>query len=173
MIRDVIIIAKSGIPLFHKNFGACHSFGADLNMIAGFISALQLFSEELDGSDIRSMEMAQKLVVFHRFQDINYVVICDNSDAIHEIKSKIEKISEIFCHEYHQMIANFNGDISIFDHFAQTLIDLQITQKNCGGRPECEGCPNSTKTLPLSAMISEMHTKKSMWQRIKAKFRKN
>jgi hypothetical protein len=172
MIRDVIILHKSGVPLFYQNFGQCHSFGQEINLISGFISAIQMFSEQLAGSQIEMIELMEKKMAFSKSNSTINAIICDKTDTNDVISVKIKKVTEIFENEYKQQIKDFNGNIALFDKFGQVLIDLNITQKNCGGRPECEGCPNSSKSLPLQQYIEQLYQKRGLWQRIKAKFGK-
>lgn len=172
MIRDVIILHKSGVPLFYQNFGQCHSFGQEINLISGFISAIQMFSEQLAGSQIEMIELMEKKMAFSKSSSTINAIICDKNDTSEIISVKIKKVSEIFENEYTSHIKNFNGNITPFDNFGNILIDLNITQKNCGGRPECAGCPNSTKSLPLQDYIEKLYEKRGLWQRIKAKFSK-
>jgi len=75
------------------------------------------------------------------------VLLTDNDKDIKSIDSKIHRISSIFKEKYAEEIRDFDGETSIFTRFKNTLIDLNLAEKNCGGRPECEGCPNSSKKL--------------------------
>jgi hypothetical protein len=56
----------------------------------------------------------------------------------------------MFFDKYKHEMKNFeaNSIAPDFTEFTDHLLDLKITQTNCGGRPECEGCPNH-RVLPL------------------------
>jgi len=67
----------------------------------------------------------------------------------------------MFTEKYAREIQDFE-DTSVtpdFTEFTNLLLDLKITQRNCGGRPECKGCPNH-RVLPLDE-ISKAFRKES------------
>ncbi len=171
MIRDIVILNKSGISLFSQNFGECHSFGEDPHLFAGFISAIYSFSESINSGGISKIDLSgDKRILFQKNDKRIYTIICDSTDDIQAMEVKAEKISEIFENEYKEELERFEGDISYFEGFGNLLLDLKITQKNCGGRPECDGCPNSTKSLPLDNITNKLKEEASLWQKIKSKF---
>ena len=172
MIRDVIILNNGGVPLFYQNFGQCHSFGDDVALISGFISAIQSFSEELVGTDLSLVQMGSKQIAFHKNEHNTYALICDVDDRKDEISTKARKLCEVFENEYKKELASFDGNTDTFSGFGTILVNMNITRKNCGGRPECEGCDNSSKSLPLRELIRELTGKHSPWQRVKARFRR-
>jgi hypothetical protein len=167
MIRDLIITNNYGNTLFSKNFGECHSFGKDVDLFSGFLSAIRMFTESFNLSDIKMITLGDKKMAFHKSKSNVYTIICDTQDEKKDIEIKIEKISEIFERTYQNQLRNFMGEISQFKGFGKILIDMNITQKNCGGRPECVGCPNSTKNLPLASFTS------NIWKKLKNKLKKN
>lgn len=171
MIRDIVILNKSGIALFSKNFGECHSFGEDPHLFAGFLSAIYNFSESINSGGISKIDLSDdKRILFQKNDKRIYAMICDSTDDIQTMEVKAEKISEIFESEYKKELERFEGDISCFEGFGALLLDLKINQKNCGARPECDDCPNSSKSLPLDNITNELKEELSLWQKIKSKF---
>jgi hypothetical protein len=86
--------------------------------------------------------------IFHFYRNSNdprtfYLFVTDIEEEKREIKFKIQRIAKIFNEKYSEVLENFNGNISQFDSFGQILIEMNLAQKNCGGHPECVGCPNS------------------------------
>ncbi len=174
MIRDVVVLEKSGITLFSQSFGECHSFGTDVQLFSGFISAIQMFSETISGSEISKIGLSDnKNILFQKTDRCIFAVLCDDTDPMNEMEVKTKKISEIFEREYSHNLNSFDGDVLPFEEFGKILIDLDITQKNCGGRPECDGCPNSSKTLPMGDIIEKLNTQRSLWDRIKSKIQRD
>ena len=167
MIRDIIVLTHSGVPLCYQNFGDCHQFGEDPTVISGFISALQMFSKKLTQSEVKLVQMVDKKIAFHRTKGLLYAIISEENDPIEEIRVKTRKTAEIFENEYSEAIEEFEGNIEPFSGFGDLLVSLNITQKNCGGRPECAGCPNSSKNLPLQQYTKDLEEKASLWTRIK------
>ncbi|MHA1230574.1 MAG: hypothetical protein ACTSRP_08115 [Candidatus Helarchaeota archaeon] len=170
MIRNIFII-NNGVPLVTKNFGECQSLGNDNHLISGFIEALFSFSKEIVKSSIQSMNFDEYTFYFYKnpaYEDILYVVVSDRDDEPELMKFKIRKISSIFIEQYTDKLQSFKGDIGIFDGFGDILIEMNIAQKNCGGRPECEGCPNSQKVSKILNFFKK--DKKSFLQRLKSFF---
>ena len=169
MIRDVLIMAKSGLPLFHQHFGECHSFGRGLEIESSFISALQIFSNELTGSEMRMLELTNKKLIFHQTPNNIFAVLCEKADMNTEIISKAQKISELFETTYSEELCQFNGDVNLFHNFRNQLIELNIAQNNCGGRPECNDCPNSQKTHQMESVIKELNNRQGFFEFLRSK----
>jgi len=172
LIRNLFII-YNGVPLVTKNFGKCQKLGNDEYLVSGFIGALHSFSKEVVKSAIKSISFDE--YNFHFYKDIKienllYILVCDQDDDKDTIKFKIEKIAELFNQNYDDEITRFKGDIEVFDKFSNILIEMNIAQKNCGGRPECEGCPNSEKTSKIINAFKE--NPKSFFQKIKSFFKR-
>ncbi len=169
MIRDLLILHSSGIPIFSQNFGECHSFDRNVDEFSAFISAIRMFSEQMLGEEIKLIVMEEKKFAFHREGLYTYALITDVGDPKSEILTKIRKVAEIFSATYGEKLQKFTGNTSDFENFGNILIELKVAQKNCGGRPECEGCPNSTKSLPLSALTESLQKKTTLGKLVKDK----
>ncbi len=87
-----------------------------------------------------------------------------------EIQFKIKRIAALFSDLHNDDAKQFNGNTEKFDTFGDTLIAMNLAQKNCGGRPECEGCPNSLKTSKILDAFKK--DKRSFLTRIKSFFRR-
>ncbi|MHA1730960.1 MAG: hypothetical protein ACTSU5_03410 [Promethearchaeota archaeon] len=156
MIRDVVVIDHGGVPVFAHNFGACHSFHTDVYLVSGFMSALQSLAKTVQGGEITYVGMGELSIYFHKLADYLYAVICDASDPEEATKVKVRRIGEMFTERYGAALQGFRGEVGQFDEFADVLVELKITQKNCGGRPECAGCENESKHLPLEEWIPKL-----------------
>ncbi len=151
------------------NFGECHSLGLDENLISGFICALESFSNEITRSIIKSINFEDYIFHFYKDQrNLLHVFISEPDDDIEVINFKIRRIASLFVEMYSTILQEYNGEISRFNDFGNILIDMNLTQKNCGGRPECEGCPNSVKTLKVLDAFKEK--KKGFLNRLKSLF---
>ncbi|MFX1336994.1 MAG: hypothetical protein ACFFDK_00135 [Promethearchaeota archaeon] len=144
MIQNLFVV-KDGIALVNQNFGECHSLTQDIDLITSYISALQMISEEITGSSMRSINFDE--ITFHFYKDTNklglfYILVVDINDNQGDISNKIRKISELFNQLYFQKIEHFNGNISQFENFGEILIEKNIAQINCGENSECVSCSN-------------------------------
>lgn len=172
MIRNIFII-QNGIALVKLHFGNCHSLTGDSTLIAGFMSGLDSFSQEITGSSIKSMTVEDYHFYFYKNGDpleLLYVFICDSDDDSEQIDFKLKKTAELFQDKYAGKVDDFDGEISKFKAFKETLLDMNIAQKNCGGRPECEGCPNSTNVLKFLGSFQK--EKKGFFSRLKSFFKR-
>ena len=167
MIRNIFII-KDGIPLMKLNFGECHSLQVEDDLLTGFISGLVSFSREATGSSIKKMTFDD--YVFHFLKQISgshllYVLVSEEGDEMEEIEFKMNKIADLFHERYSSVMEDFCGEVSRFEEFKQLLLDMNLAQKNCGGRPECDGCPNSSNVAHF--LESFQKKKKGFFQRVK------
>lgn len=146
MIQNLFII-RNGIAILMQHFGECHALHPDDVLVSSYLSALQMLSKEITGGLINSINFEN--VTFYFYNDPNddnlsYVIVADIDDDRSEIDFKIRRIAEIFYERYQSDLQDFKGDITEIKDFSKILNEMNITQKNCGGRPECAGCPNST-----------------------------
>jgi len=126
-----------------------------------------MFSEKLTSSEVKLVQMVDKKIAFHRTSRLLFAIISEQTDPLDQIRVKTKKAAEIFENEFETEIERFDGNIEPFSGFGNLLVSLNITQKNCGGRPECAGCPNSSKNLPLKEYTKDLEEKASLWTRIK------
>jgi len=171
MIRNIFII-KNGIPLVIINFGACHSLGSDDDLISGFIYVFGTFSRELTGDMIKTIDFENYKMYFYEdktYLDLLFVFIYEINVKSKDIEFRIKKVASLFDERYSHRISEFNGNISHFSDFKNILLEMNLAQKNCGGRPECEGCPNSNKTLSLLNSFS--NDKDGFLHRLKSFFK--
>src|SRR6056297_2640101 len=109
MIRDVVIMNNQGLTLFYQNFGQCHSFGDNLDLFSGFMSAIQSFSKQITGGNINLIEISDKQWAFHKNNKYTYLIVAETEDDKEEIKIKTKKISEIFENTYEAELNQFFG----------------------------------------------------------------
>jgi len=172
MIRNIFII-NNGIALVKLNFGDCHSLGANQDLIAGFISGLEAITKEITrGSSIQSLNVEDYIFYFFKDNAVNllYVFIAEPGDDPEEMNFKLRKIASLFVENYKDILDRFTGEITPFNNFGELLIKMNLTQKNCGGRPECEGCPNSIKSLNLLDVFKENRT--GFFKRLRRRLKK-
>lgn len=138
-----------GIPLLALNFGECSSLDEDASLISGYISALQSFSEEFTQSSMKSINFED--FKFHFLKEENgsnllLVLVTDLEDDSNNANVKIKQVATLFKKRFQKELNEFKGYTSQFRKFKDLLIEMNIAQENCGGRPECSECPNHEKT---------------------------
>ena len=160
MIRNLIVLDKAGRDLLAMNFGECHSLGGSPALISSFISAIYSFSQSAVGQGIKNIKFENLYFKLLNKNEIIFLISADDND-VRSNRIKLERISEMFFERYSNEVKEFevNSISPDFTEFTDLLLELKITQKNCGGRPECQGCPNH-RVLPLEE-ISKVFKKES------------
>jgi hypothetical protein len=149
MIRNLIILDAAGRNLLAVNFGECHSLGDNPSLISSFVSAIYSFSQATIGQGIREIKFDELQFIMTSKQDLIFLISADD-DELTRNRVKLLRISELFFERHKEDLETFEktGNAPDFSDFTRLLFKLRITLKNCGGHPECEGCPNH-RVLPL------------------------
>ncbi|MHA2425247.1 MAG: hypothetical protein ACXAEF_10685 [Candidatus Thorarchaeota archaeon] len=149
MIRNLIILDSAGRDLLAVNFGECHSMGGSPALISSFVSAIYSFSQSAIGQGIKNIKFENLYFMILNINEIIFLISADDED-VQTNRVKLQRIAEMFFDRYKKEMRDFeaNSIAPDFTEFTKHLLDLRITQENCGGRSECEGCPNH-RVLPL------------------------
>ncbi|MGY5852412.1 MAG: hypothetical protein RTU92_02470 [Candidatus Thorarchaeota archaeon] len=150
MIRNVIVLDTNGRSLLTANFGNCHSLGEDPLVVSGFISAIHSFSRNLSGQGVDEIKLGTLNFLIHHHGDLIFVMASDEDDAVNN-RSKLERVVSFFLEMYSGVIETIDEDtdLSVFDNFGQSLVDIGFADKNCGENPDCEDCENKDKRIPI------------------------
>ncbi|MGY5881547.1 MAG: hypothetical protein RTV31_14955 [Candidatus Thorarchaeota archaeon] len=162
MIRNLIIINKDGRALLSANFGECHSFGEDDEMVSGFISALNGFSKMLEATTLDQIELGTLTFILMAKGNLVFALSADD-ESIPEHKSTLLRIIALFedLYDYYTVCVEPDIDVAIFQEFPKFLVDQEILQPNCGNYTECEECPNSTRSLPVEEMTKQLDSRRN------------
>lgn len=160
MILNLLII-KNGTLLVSPNFQEIDNASLDdsnIQLVSSFLSAIQIFSEEVTGSSMKTINF--KNFTFHFYTDsrdkqLFYVIMTDLDYDQNEINCKILRIASLFFDRYSLLLKNFSGDISPFEEFKNRLIEKKIHQKSCGSPQECMNCPYTSKTGQITTEFIE------------------
>ena len=144
MMQNIIII-DDGIALFNKNFGECHKLDSNPILLAAFFDAMFKFAAEFDQGISEQMKFKNSNINYLKENKMLFIVISDPKDNANVIQSKLNKIAELFNERYHNVLPNYNGEISLFNDFSN-LLELKIAEKNCGEHLDCKDCPNRIST---------------------------
>ena len=156
MIRNLIIIDEDGRALLSANFGECHSLGQDNEMVSGFISAVYSFSKMFEAENVDSIKLGALSFVLMSKGNLVFALSADDEDTTTH-KTTLVAIINLFeeLYDYYSMNVKSDIDTAVFQEFPKFLVDQDILKPNCGKYAECEGCPNSEKTLPLRDLTDE------------------
>ena len=156
MIRNLIIIDEDGRALLSANFGECHSLGQDNEMVSGFISAVYSFSKMFEAENVDSIQLGALSFVLMSKGNLVFALSADDEDTTTH-KTTLVAIINLFeeLYDYYSMNVESDIDTAVFQEFPKFLVDQDILKPNCGKYTECEGCPNSEKTLSLQELTDE------------------
>ena len=155
MIQNLIII-KDGSTLLSENFGSCHSLHGNPILLSGFFEALISFSEEFEQGSLDQLKFKNTNMNFLKSDGLLYIIVSDLDDSFTTISTKLRRIARLFFGEYGTFLTDFSGEITSFDNFKKTLLNLGIAQKNCGKHSECSECPDSNNPNPILDEIMKL-----------------
>ncbi|MFX1451500.1 MAG: hypothetical protein ACFFCM_11695 [Promethearchaeota archaeon] len=120
-ITEFWVINKGGLPLF------CFSPRKDLDpaLVGGFFSAIQNFVKELEsdsqseGDYIQSISFGDNYYIFRFNNKFNLFFISKSPKKIKikKINSHLQNLESMFIEQYHNKIADFDGNVTNFDKF--------------------------------------------------------
>jgi len=156
MIRNLIIIDSTGRALLSANFGECHSFGEDDEMVSGFISAVYGFAKMLEAQSLDQIQLGTLTFMLMSKGNLIFALSADDEN-IPDHKTTLVKIIDLFedLYDYYTVSVVPDIDIAIFSEFPKFLVDQEILKPNCGNYTECEDCPNSKKSLSLQELTDK------------------
>ena len=152
MIQNLIII-KNGATIFNENFGECHKLNSNPMLLSAFFDALLSFAEEFEQGTLEQLKFKKSNINYLKFDDLLYIAITDITDETNVIKSKLNKVAELFTEKYEINLLNHSGEFTQFRNFSDILIELGIAQRNCGEHSDCSECSNRITTSPTFTEI--------------------
>lgn len=157
MIRNLSILNSSGHSLVSAYFGECHSFGKDENLVTGFISALHAMGQSLAGRGVDEIHLGPLHFVILSERNLLFAIAVENEPS-EDAKVSLTRIADLFLERHGSIVHDMRegDDISMFQSFPNDLVDMGIAKTSCGKYPECEGCPDAEKELPVSQFIGQV-----------------
>lgn len=115
-----------------------------MNLMTGFISAIQSFSREITGSNVKTINFDNFIFHFYkdpRYNDLIFLFITDNDFKKKYISCKIQKMADLFINKYSERITDFDGQVGQFDDFIGFLEEEGLSEPFCGDNQKCVVCP--------------------------------
>ncbi len=120
IIQDLWIFSRDGIPIVE----IFHNTEVDSALLGAFLSAIESFSREVTGTDIRSLSFGDnKFVLTSCLKGNVYLVSrCDIKVKTKKVMKVFKIITEFFEELYTiNHIENWDGDLSLFDRFKDRI----------------------------------------------------
>jgi hypothetical protein len=121
MIRDVIILKRSGEVLVRKDFA---KRGVDEAIFSGFYSAISAFAEELGEGGIETIQMGDVSFFCHQGDDILFTIAADKNYDPQVAQKILKEIKQRFLSQYGEALKSGNGDSRAFSQFSKDVGQL-------------------------------------------------
>jgi len=125
LLRDIWILAESGLVMFHRVFNK----KIDANLFGGMLTALNSFAEELSEGGLSNFELANKRFTVAKEGNYLFIANAEKKNSIKKVKIELEKLKKRFFEFYPEnLLLNWNGDTSMFNDFGDKIEDsLELT----------------------------------------------
>ena len=110
MLHNLWIAKDTGECLFHRKYG---SIEHDENLITSFLSAIEIFAQNIDkGCDF--LQTSSYKFVYKTGKNTVTVACIDNSDDESLVRQEIASIQDEFLNRYSQELEEWNGRVERF-----------------------------------------------------------
>ena len=122
-----LVLDKTGLPYFSKVAKNKINLAQNIFQIAGFISAILIYSQDLIGTEDSGIRLEDINLGNHHFyvctrENVIFAYFVEKHRITDNFKSHIETIIKKFIEKYHPaFIKNFKGDISQFHKFEEII----------------------------------------------------
>ncbi|MFX1520061.1 MAG: hypothetical protein ACFFCD_09070 [Promethearchaeota archaeon] len=143
-----VIIASSGLCVLSRRYGEI-TFDEDL--IAGFLTALKDFTTEVTAGRgvIRIIDMKEYNVILVFREGVMLAAAADKLDDKNIAMNALEILVSTFIEKYHEELAKWMGNISIFEDFTE-IMDVQLQEGKIAEIPIT--LPKLVKKIPKMAV---------------------
>lgn len=118
VLRDIWILDKAGIVVFHRTFEEL-----DAQLFGGLMSALNSFSKNLSEEGLTSFELSENRFAIHRRNEFLFVGNSANKVKEKRIFEELEVIADKFFNIYGDILKEWQGDINVFSNFEEHIED--------------------------------------------------
>ncbi len=156
MADDVFILQTSGIPLFAKCYGGNYcKLHPDHALQTGFLAAMYSFAEESFGQDeLKSVVFNDIRLDFKIDKEKEIIMVFANPLGTENVGERLNQAMTTFLDKFGSKIGDFIRE-DTFQEFEQDLLELNVVQRKAMGN-----------------ISSKMGKGKSLWERIKTRFRR-
>jgi len=122
MIQELMIINQAGIALFYHNFKTNEQVG-DKQSLASYFDIICRFTKHSFKENLKSLELDNYIFFFYTHKSLFHLVLkCDNNSFDKDLLEDIANvIVETFLKKYKDLLADFNGEVSLFHSFSEVI----------------------------------------------------
>ncbi len=93
LLHNLYIIRQNGICIFHEKYG---SLEEDPQSIAGFLTAISMFSKSIIGEEVNSISTKRFKFIFKADGKFLFVTFVDKSDDVLHTQQILDEVQKIF-----------------------------------------------------------------------------
>ena len=121
-MEHVWIMKTDGIVLFHK--GSADGFDCDL--IAGFLSAVNIFASQIDENGLKEIELGNRAIAISKVHDLFFIIMHEKKVKAKKIAEKLKQMVAVFFDLYPQEKLNaWRGNLSEFSQLTTAFAIIQ------------------------------------------------
>lgn len=128
MLLEIFIIQEGSSLLLLRHSFTKKKYEINGNLFSGLISALSMFTSELEIGDIKHFQTGELRVLITAYNNILFVGLVDDDPHSEFIENSLKKIREEFLKEFSEEITNWSGKVSIFDKFTKKIDEIVYTE---------------------------------------------
>ncbi len=147
MVKEIIILRESGIPLFHYSVSGEKRLD---EIVAGFLSAMGGFVEQISDQQIKVVAFAKSKFVWEKKGDLYFIALVSREDSAEIYRAILQNLSDSFVSKYYNVLRKEIISPKEFFPFTDTV---ELTLQKFDGIP---GLARRYKTglLPLAILRS-------------------
>jgi len=124
MLLEIFIIQEGSSLLLLSHSFTKKNYKIDGNLFSGLISALSMFTAELEIGSIKHFQTGELRVLITTYENIMFVGLVDDDPHSDFIEISLKKIREDFHKEFSEDMLNWTGRISIFEKFTKNIDEI-------------------------------------------------
>ncbi|MFW9921139.1 MAG: hypothetical protein ACFFED_16170, partial [Candidatus Thorarchaeota archaeon] len=103
MVKEIIILRETGIPLYHYSVSGEKKLD---ELVAGFLSALGGFVEQVSEEQIKVMAFATNKFVWEKKGDLFFIALVLKEDSAEIYRAILQTLSDQFVSKYYTILRN-------------------------------------------------------------------
>lgn len=119
MIHNIYILRSNGVCIFHEKYG---SLDEEPQAIAGFLTALSMFTSSTVGEPIRDIKTQNYKFTYHFDSGLTFVAFTDKADSFETIQNFLMNTKYQFYQRYPDMKSpSSNYNLAVLESFRPDL----------------------------------------------------
>jgi predicted regulator of Ras-like GTPase activity (Roadblock/LC7/MglB family) len=120
-VKEIIVLQKSGIPMFSFAPAAAPKVDA---LVAGFLSAQAGFAEEIGEGTVQVVSFAEHKFVYESRSELLFIVVIAQDDDEHVYRVILKEVAQAFIKKYEKELEKTVVSPALFKGFRDNLIEI-------------------------------------------------